>query len=114
LLLYTFTIQRSATEMAVGRHATTASSATSGAQAIDTVTEGDTGAATEYSSIGPSYETTQVSSNHSSRQQQERYEYSEPHVATRRGDGVGKGEAPMDYEVPLQSGEHAEYSHLQH
>jgi hypothetical protein len=99
--------------MAVGRNVTTASSATSGAQAIDTITDDHMGAATEYSSIGPSYETTQVNSNHSSRQQQERHEYSEPHLATRGGGGVGKGEAPMDYEVPLQSGEHTEYSHLQ-
>jgi hypothetical protein len=103
----------------------TSPSTTSGAQAIDTV--GHTGAATEYSRIGPSYETT----NHSRRQQQpvsgrnrvsaslsERYEFSEPHLAmisAGRSGGIGQSEAAaMDYEVPLQSGEHAEYSHLQH
>jgi hypothetical protein len=102
----------------------TTPSTASGAQAIDT--EGGTGAAIEYSRIGPSYETT----NHSRRQQpvlsgrnrvsaslSERYEFSEPHLATGglRGGVAGQGEAAaMDYEVPLQSGEHAEYSHLQH
>jgi hypothetical protein len=47
----------------------------------------------------------------------ERYEFSEPHLAMISAGGGGRtqGEAAaMDYEVPLQSGEHAEYSHLQH
>ena len=118
--------------MAVGRNVsylgTTPPSITSGAQTSDTV-DHTPGAATEYSRIGPSYETI-ANSNYSSRQQplpsggnrvsaslSEKYEFSEPHLATGRGDGGGVGQreaAPVDYEVPLQSGEHMEYSHLQH
>ena len=101
-------------------------SSTSGAQATDT--GGQSGAAAEYSRIGPSYEFT-VNSSHSRRQQpvagrnqvsarlSERYEFSEPHLArVSAGGGVVQGEAAMDYEVPLQSGEHKvlEYSHLRH
>ena len=116
--------------MANVSYLTTALTASGEAQASDTV--GHTpGAATEYSRIGPSYETI-ANSNHSSRQQplpfggngvsdslSERYEFSESHLATGRGDGgsggVGQREAaPVEYEVPLQSGEHTEYSHLQH
>ena len=118
--------------MAVDRNISylgTTPSTTSGAQATDTV--GHTpGAATEYSRIGPSYKAI-ANSNYSSRQQplpsggnqvsaslSERYEFSEPHLATGQGDGgggVGQREAaPVDYEVPLHSGEHMEYSHLQH
>ena len=118
--------------MAVGRDVSylgTPPSTTSGAQATDTV--GHTpGTATEYSRIGPSYETI-TNSNPLSRQQplpfggngvsdslSERYEFSEPHLATGQGgggSGVGQREAvPVAYEVPLQSGEHTEYSHLQH
>ena len=117
--------------MAVSRNVSylgTPPSITSGAQVNDTV--GYTpGAATEYSRIGPSYETI-ANSNYSSRQQplpsggnrvsaslSERYEFSEPHLATGQGDGgggVGQREAaPVDYEVPLKSEEHTEYSHLQ-
>ena len=48
----------------------------------------------------------------------ERYEYSEPHLAMISASGGGgggvQGEAAMDYEIPLQSGEHEEYSHLRH
>ena len=105
-------------------------STTSGAQASDTV-DHTPGAATEYSRIGPSYETI-ANSNYLSRQQplpsggnqvsaslSERYEFSESHLATGRGDGGGGGvgqreAAPVDYKVPLHSGEHMEYSHLQH
>ena len=86
-------------------------------------TNDQTGAA-EYSRIGPSYETVTTNSSHSRRQQpvagtnqdsdrlSERYEFSEP-----RCGGGTQGEAavlPVDYEVPVQSGEHEEYSHLQH
>ena len=94
--------------------------------------------AADYSRIGPSYETIDLSS---SRRQQpvaaaerrnvadsqlvrlsERYEFSEPHPAMisamsgGRGDGGGvQGEAvAMDYEVPGRSEEHKAYSHLQH
>ena len=108
---------------------TTALTASGEAQATDTVSH-TPGAATEYSRIGPSYETI-ANSNHSGRQQllqsggnrvsdslSERYEFSEPHLATGQGgggSGVGQREAvPVAYEVPLQSGEHTEYSHLQH
>ena len=119
--------------MAVGRNVSylgTTPSTASGAQATDTVAGHTPGAATEYSRIGPSYETI-ANSNHSSRQQplpfggngvsdslSERYEFSESHLATGRGDGgsggVGQREAaPVEYEVPLKSGEHTEYSHLQ-
>ena len=86
--------------------------------------------ATEYSRIGPSYETI-TNSNPSSRQQSlpsrgnrvsaslsERYEFSESHLATGQGgggSGVGQREAaPVEYEVPFNSGELTEYSHLQH
>ena len=97
------------------------------AQVADTVDQ--SGAAAEYSRIGPTYETT-VNSSHSRRQQpvvgrnrvsarlSERYEFSEPHLAMISAGGGGgggvQGEAAMDYEVPLQSGEHEEYSHLRH
>ena len=107
---------------------------TSGAQAINTI---DQTSAAEYSRIGPSYEAVvTANSNHSRRQQpvsvgrnqhsarlSERYEFSEPHLAmisagAAGGPGGGtQGEAavrPVDYEVPVQSGEHEEYSHLQH
>ena len=107
---------------------------TSGAQAIDTI---DQTSAAEYSRIGPSYEAViTAKSSHSRRQQpvsvggnqgsarlSERYEFSEPHLAMISGGAAGgpgrgtQGEAavwPVDYEVPLQSGEHEEYSHLQH
>ena len=107
---------------------TTALTASGEAQASDTV--GHTpGAATEYSRIGPSYETI-TNSSHSRRQQpvagvstarlSERYEFSEPHLAaiiSAGGSGGTQGNeaaAAMDYEVPLQSGQHEEYSHLQH
>lgn len=92
--------------------------------ATNTCTVGQTGAATEYSRIGPSYETMVNSSNLIIRRQQpvagrnrgsarisERYEFSEPSHLTTGGGGSG-GQA-MD-EVPLQRGEHQEYSHLQH
>ena len=118
--------------MAVGRNVSylgTAPSTASGAQATDTVAGHTPAAATEYSRIGPSYETI-ANSNHSSRQQpvlsggngvsdslSERYEFSESHLATGQGGGgggIGQHEAaPVEYEVPLQSGEHTEYSHLQ-
>ena len=118
--------------MAVGRNVSylgTTPSTASGAQATDSVAGHTPGAATEYSRIGPSYETI-ANSNHSGRQQSltsggngvsaslsERYEFSESHLATGRGGGGGVGKreaAPVEYEVPLQSGEHTEYSHLQH
>ena len=107
---------------------TTTLTASGEVQATDTV--GHTpGAATEYSRIGPSYETI-ANSSRSRRQQQpvagisaarlsERYEFSEPHLAAmisagRSGGTPGEAAAAMDYEVPLQSGQHEEYSHLQH
>ena len=105
---------------------------TSGAQAMDTIV--DQTDAAEYSRIGPSYETT-TNSSHSRRQQpvaagrnrhsdsarlSERYEFSEPHLAMISGGAAGGGmqdhqaAVPVDYEVPVRSGEHEEYSHLQH
>ena len=104
----------------------------SGAQAMDTIDQ--TGTA-EYSRIGPSYEAViTANSNHSRRQQpvsvgrnqhsarlSERYKFSESHLAMisagAAGGGGTRGEAavwPVDYEVPLQSEKHEEYSHLQH
>ena len=95
-------------------------------------------AAADYSRIGPSYEIINSSSprrqrkgpaagrnvgrNQDSARLSERYEFSEPHLAmisARAAGGPGggiQGEAAvhMDYEVPVQSGEHEEYSHLQH
>ena len=114
--------------MAVGRNVSylgTTPSTASGAQATDTVPGHTPGAATEYSRIGPSYETItnsgrqpplQSGGNRVSDSLSERYEFSEPHLATGQGDGGGVGQreaAPVEYEVPLQSGEHTEYSHLQ-
>ena len=113
--------------MSVGRNISyVTASSTNGAQATDT--SGQSGPASEYSRIGPSYETT-VNSSHSRRQRpvsgrnrvsarlSERYEFSDPHLAMISAGGSGgggQGEAAMDYEVPLQSGEHKEYSHLHH
>ena len=127
--LYT---QRSATEVAVGRNVSylgTPPSTASGAQATDTVAGHTPGAATEYSRIGPSYETITNSGrqqslpsggNRVSDSLSERYEFSEPHLAAMISAGRSGGTqgneaaAAMDYEVPLQSGQHEEYSHLQH
>ena len=97
-------------------------SSTNGSQAQGT----DASTAAEYSRIGPSYETID------SRRQQpmagrnvaalvrlsEHYEFSEAHlVATARGGSGERGEAAVDYEVPLNSSQsegHEEYSRLQH
>ena len=103
---------------------------TSGAQAMNTIDQTD---AAEYSRIGPSYEATTNSShlrgrqpwpvaerNRGSARLSERYEFSEPHLATisagAAGGGGTQGEAavPTECEVPVQSGEHEEYSHLHH
>ena len=134
MILLILAIQRSislrpeSTEMPISRnvsyviapsHSTSRPQAT---QATRAAAQGGTGAAAEYSRIGPSYETT----NNSRRQQpvagrsrvsarlSERYEFSEAHLAAAGGSGGVQGETAMDYEVPLQSGEHEEYSHLQH
>ena len=102
-------------------------------------TETDASAAVvDYSRIGPSYETLDssgprrqqtgaaagrnVGRNQDSARLSERYEFSEPHLAMISAGAAGgpaggiQGEAAvhMDYEVPVQSGEHEEYSHLQH
>ena len=107
-------------------------SGSQGAQGAAGQNETDTAAATDYSRIGPSYEIID------SRRQQpavamamigrdqvsqarlsERHEFSEPHLAAMISAGGGGGTqgngaaAGMDYEVPLQSGQHEEYSHLQ-
>ena len=92
-------------------------------------------AAADYSRIGPSYETINSSSprrqrtgaaaernvgrNQNSARLSERYEFSESHLAmisagAAGGPGGGEAAVHMDYEVPVQSGEHEEYSHLQH
>ena len=98
-------------------------SATSRPQATrETGDQSETGAVAEYSRIGPSYETTDNSRrqqpvagrNRVSARLSERYEFSEAHLAAAGGDGGVQGEEAMDYEVPLQSKEHKEYSHLQH
>ena len=126
--------QPESTGIPIGRNISYATApSTSGAQAMDTIID-QTGAA-EYSRIGPSYEmVATANSSHSRRQQpvpvgtnqhsarlSERYEFSEPHLAMISGGAAGsggtQGEAavrPVDYEVWLQSGEHEEYSHLQH
>ena len=111
---------RSSTEMKRNVSYLTTALTASGAQASDTV-DHTPGAATEYSRIGPSYETI-ANSSRSRRQQQpvtgvsaarlsERYEFSEPHLAAMISAGRSGGRqgeaaaAAMDYE---------EYSHLQH
>ena len=56
--------------------------------------------------------------NQDSARLSERYEFSEPHLTmiSAAGGGGTQGEAAVstEYEVPVQSGEHEEYSHLQH
>ena len=103
-------------------------SATSGSQATQaTRAAGDksgTGAAcaAEYSRIGPSYETIDNSRrqqlvagrNQVSARLSERYEFSEAYLAAAGESGCVQAEGAMNYEVPLQSGEHDEYSHLRH
>ena len=122
-------VDGTSTEMAVSRnisyYITAPSHPTSVTQATRAASESETGGAAEYSRIGPSYETI-VNSNHSRRQQpvaernhvsarlSERYEFSEAHLAVARGSGGVQGEVAMDYEVPLNSSEHEECSHLQH
>ena len=130
-------VDRNSTDVPVRRnvsYANTASHSTTsgsqGAQGAAGQNETDTAAAADYSRIGPSYETID------SRRQQpavtmmgrdqvsqarlsERYEFSEPHLAAMISAGGGGGTqgeaaAAMDYEPPLQNGEHEEYSHLQH
>ena len=100
--------------------------ATNGSQTTEaTRAAGDksgTGTAAEYSRIGPSYETTANSRkqqpvagrNRVSARLSERYEFSEAYLAAAGESGCVQGEGAMDYEVPLQSGEHNEYSHLRH
>ena len=78
-------------------------------------------AAAEYSQIGLSRRQQPVAQR-SQASSAERYEYSEPCQVMASASGVGggcggtQGEAvlPMEYEVPFQSGEHEDYSHLQH
>ena len=124
-------VDNNSVEMPVNRNISymTAPSHLSGSQAIQAARVSDQsgtgpGTAAEYSRIGPSYETSRrqqpvAGRNRVSARLSERYEFSEPHLAmiSAAGGGVGghvQGEAAMDYEVPLQSGEHEEYSHLQH
>ena len=103
-------------------HSTSGSQATQAARISDQSGTGP-GAAAEYSRIGPSYETSRrqqpvAGRNRVSVRLSERYEFSEPHLAMVSAGGGGggcvQGEAAMDYEVPLQIGEHKEYSHLHH
>ena len=76
--------------------------------AQNTGNQNGSGDAAEYSRIGPLYETPgprrqlqPVSGPRDSTRLSERYEFSEPsHLAT------GGGGQAMDYEVPLQSGQH--------
>ena len=77
-------------------------------------------AAAEYSQIGPSRRQQPVAQRNQA-SSAGRYEYSESYqVMASASGGVGgggtRGEAalPMEYEVPFQSGEHEDYSHLQH
>ena len=83
-------------------------------------TEPGTAAASEYSQIGPSRRQQPVAQRNQASSAR-RYEYSESYqVMASASGGVGgggtQGEAvlPMEYEVPLQSEEHEDYSHLQH
>ena len=113
-------VNRNISYVIVPAHSTSGSQATHAAGVSD---QGGTGpgAAAEYSRIGPSYEASRrqqpvAGRNRVSARLSERYEFSEPHlVMTSAGGGGVQGEATaMDYEVPLQSGEHEEYSHLRH
>ena len=100
--------------------------ATSGSQTTQaTRAAGDkcgTGTVAEYSRIGPSYATTDNSRrrqpvagrNQVSARLSERYEFSEAYLAAAGESGCVQGEGARDYEVPLQNGEHDEYSHLRH
>ena len=119
----------SSTDVAVSRNVSYSSRpTTSGSQASQTTRaalasgQNDTGAAAEYSRIGPSYENSESErqqsaaesgGNQVSARLSERYEYSEPRLPM-ISSASGGGRQPMDYEVPLQSGQHEEYSHLQH
>jgi hypothetical protein len=117
LLVFLHYTHRSSTEIAVSKnisYVTTMPSTASRAQAVDT--ESDTGAATEYSRIDPSYEIIADSNrqqpvaserNQVSASLSEKHEYSEPHLATGGlgGDG-GVGQ--------LGETQHEDYSHLQH
>ena len=110
------------------RPTTSGSQASQIARAALASGQNDTGAAAEYSRIGPSYENSESErqqsaaesgGNQVSARLSERYEYSEPRLpmissASGGGSGPSGGGQPMDYEVPLQSGQHEEYSHLQH
>ena len=102
------------------------SHSTSGSQATQTTGaagQSETGAAAEYSRIGPSYATTDNSRrqqpvaagrNQVSARLSERYEFSEAYLAAAGGSGGVQGDGVPDYEVPLRSGEHEEYSYLRH
>ena len=134
MILLILAIQRSislqpeSTEMPISRNVSyviAPSHSTSGPQATQTTRaagQSGTGAAAEYSRIGPSYETTDNSRrqqpvagrNRVSARLSERYVFSEAHLAVAGGGGSVQGEGALDYEVPLQSGEHEEYSHLRH
>lgn len=97
-------------------------STTHGIQGVDTAGQSETGAAAEYSRIGLSYEATVNSRrqqpaagrNRVSAKLSESYEFSEAYLAATGSSGDVQGEEAMDYEVPFQSGEYDEYSHLQH
>ena len=97
---------------------------TSGSQASQTSGQNDRDATAEYSRIGPTYENTgrqqsmaESGGSRASARLSERYEFSEPRlpmISAASGGGGASGEQPMDYEVPLQSEEPEQYSHLQH
>ena len=107
--------------MTAASHSASGSQATQAARISDQSGTGP-GAAAEYSRIGPSYYETSrrqqpvSGKNRVSARLSERYEFSEPHLARVSAGGGGGGrvqkEAAMNYEVPLQSGEHEAYSHL--
>ena len=87
-----------------------------------------TGAAAEYSRIGPSYYEVTINTrrqqpavagrNQVSARLSERYEVSEAHLAAADSSGGGQGEVDMDYDIlsmrQTEAHAHDEYSHLQY
>ena len=131
-------VDRNSTDMPVRRnlsYATTPShstrSGTQATQAIRAADQCETDAATDYSRIGPLYETIDsrrqqpaveiTGRDQISSQLLERYEFSETHLAAAGGSGGVQSEGDMDYEVPqnlsmrqIEEHDSEEYSHLQH
>ena len=128
-------IDNNSTEIPTRNNLSYVTGSRSRSQALQETETDASATAADYSRIGPSYETIDssgprrqrtgaaaernVGRNQNSARLSERYEFSESHLAmisagAAGGPGGGEAAVHMDYEVPVQSGEHEEYSHLQH